>query len=160
MDESNTCRVELTQGRFALVDAIDFERLAMHKWHITGKRMPYAARWVKEKPHSLLMHRLIIDAPDDMMVDHINGDTLDNRRCNLRLATRAENLRNQKKTRGSSKYHGVYRVRANRYRAAIAADGKKYCLGTYLDEIAAAKAYDEASRRLHGVFGVQNFPSP
>lgn len=82
--------IPLTQGRVVLVDDEDYEWLSERKWHAHKSSTHwYAACWIKGK--MIRMHRLITDAPDGLVVDHINGDTLDNRRCNLRICTTREN---------------------------------------------------------------------
>ena len=108
------------------------------------------------------VHRVIMDAPKGMDVDHINGDPLDNRKENLRLCTRRENCRN-KKVRADSKsgFKGVY-VRPNdRYQAYIGDPAKKsrhINLGTYGTPEEAARAYDKKAIELHGEYAVLNFP--
>jgi len=88
--------ITLTQGKHALVDAADFDRLNRHKWF--ALRSPkgsgyYAARW--KAGRMILMHREIMNAPDDMVVDHVNRCPSDNRQCNLRLCTKQQNVFNR-----------------------------------------------------------------
>lgn len=112
------------------------------------------------------MHRAIIDAPNGMVVDHINGDSLDNRRSNLRLATSQENNRNAKKAAGkmrvmSSQYKGLSRVkdglRSKKWRAMLAIDRKRIHLGHFNTEEEAARAYDAAAKEHFGEFARLNF---
>lgn len=103
------------------------------------------------------MHRFITNAPKELEVDHINGNRLDNRKENLRICTKSQNLRNQHKTCGSSKYKGVsWRVRANKWESRIYVDGKKLFLGLYSDEEDAAKAYDKAAIQHYKEFAKTN----
>jgi len=106
------------------------------------------------------MHRLIMDPPRGYVVDHINGDGLDNRRANLRLATHAQNGRNRRKIKkGISKYKGVsWEESTGKWRALIHVDRKKISLGCYKDEVTAAKVYDKAAKKYHGEFARLNFP--
>lgn len=84
--------IPLSQGRLALVDDADYAELSQHKWFVD--HYGYAVRNFPRslcKTRDIRMHRVILNAPDGMTVDHINGNRLDNRRCNLRLATDAQN---------------------------------------------------------------------
>ena len=103
------------------------------------------------------LHRLVVGAPDRVVVDHINGDVLDNRRVNLRTCTVAENTRNRSPLRAKSGYKGVFRKKNGRYFASIVCDMKTHYLGSFGCAVEAAKAYDEAAIRLHGAFAVLNF---
>ena len=85
--------IELTQGKLAIVDDEDFESVNQFKWYaIRGKTTYYAQRSIqrKGKRSSIYMHRLILDTPFDMDSHHINGNGLDNRRCNLRVCSRLQ----------------------------------------------------------------------
>lgn len=109
------------------------------------------------------LHRMLLRPPADMVVDHINGDRLDNRRANLRVCTQTENLANGKPHRdGKSKYRGVcFRKREGTWRAQISLGGQKSkYLGQYPTEEEAAMAYDHAARERYGDFARLNFPSP
>jgi hypothetical protein len=105
------------------------------------------------------MHRLILD-PGTAEVDHINGDTLDNRRCNLRLATHAQNMcNNRMRSHNTSGYRGVFWYAERRkWGALIVARRKRKFLGLYADAVDAARAYDAAAIELHGEFASLNFP--
>ena len=106
------------------------------------------------------MHRCIIKVPTGCVVDHINHNGLDNRRANLRPATRAQNNRYSKKRKNTrSKYKGVsYYSREKQFVAKITTDGKTVKLGYFEDEVEAAKAYDKAARKYHKEFAYLNFP--
>jgi hypothetical protein len=157
-------RIPLTQGRCAIVDPADYYRQVRHKWHTAkGTRTVYAVRQIclgKGKTKAVHMHREIIDAPAGMYVDHINQNGLDNRRANLRLATRFQNARNRPKTNRatSSKYKGVtYRPKQDKWTATIFANGRSVHLGHFKTEIEAARAYDNAAREHYGRFAALNF---
>ena len=100
------------------------------------------------------MHRLILDAPHHLDVDHVNGNGLDNRRCNIRLCTRAQNQVNAQKRRGcSSQYKGVdYRKDRNKWRASITINQQFKSLGHFNDETEAARAYNDAAVKYWGEF--------
>jgi len=108
-----------------------------------------------------MLHRLIVGAPVGEVVDHINGDTLDNRRSNLRVCSRAENLWNAGKRRhNTSGFKGVcFDKRDGRWYARIRAVGRVHDLGRYKTAEEAAMAYDAKAAELHGPFARLNFPS-
>jgi hypothetical protein len=105
------------------------------------------------------MHRLIMNPPAGKVVDHINRIRCDNRRDNLRVCDQAENLRNRRSFRGTSRFKGVHwNERAHKWVATICLNRKLIHLGYFDDELAAARAYDEKARELFGPFAYLNFP--
>jgi hypothetical protein len=150
--------IPLTGGLFAIVDAADYEWLNKHNWRAFGTSAGYYA-YREVKGRAVFMHRLIMNAPRGMVVDHINANKHDNRRCNLRLCTQAENVRNKRKSHGTSRFKGVWWHRARRkWIAVICHKGKNTILGRFDDEVEAAKAYDRAARERFGAFAYLNFP--
>lgn len=158
------CQIHLTRGLVALVDPEDYEWLSEYTWH--AKRSEgrfYAGTVIDGEPVS--MHRLIMDPPPGMSVDHKNNSTLDNHRENLRLVTRAQNRYNTRPSRKlrpngrpkSSQYLGVSRY-GDRWKAKITHDGHRYVIGLFDDEIEAALARDAKARQLHGEYAWLNFP--
>jgi len=151
--------IPLSQRKFAIVDAEDYDRFSKYKWHASNKgQTSYAQR---NGPDGIVcMHRLIAGAPPHLVVDHINHNGLDNRKKNLRLCTQAQNIYNSLPRRNcSSKYKGVYlHKRTNRYRATIRYKGKRFHLGSFKNEVDAAKAYDKKACELFGQFAYLNFP--
>jgi len=155
-------RIDLTQDYYTIVDEEDYERLvAMGKWYaLKKKHHVYAVRSVrlKEKRPLFIMHRVIMEAKDGQIVDHINRDGLDNRKANLRICSHAENIRNQiGHSMSFSKFKGVVRHK-NAWQSQIGFAGKYIYLGRFENEVDAAKAYDEAAKDLHGEFARLNFP--
>ena len=105
------------------------------------------------------LHRFILNAPEGVVVDHINRDKSDNRRENLRLCTQAENVMNSKRVSGASKYKGVqFSKKYSKWTAYITFSGRGKQIGTYMDEVEAAKAYDKKALELFGEFAYLNFP--
>jgi hypothetical protein len=156
----------LTQGKFALVDESRFEELSRYNWcavNIKGKTNRsdrwYAKRvaYGKGKAKSLPMHRVILNAPEGFLIDHENGDSLDNRAENLRIATMAQNAMNSSNI-GKSGFKGVSRVASGKFIAKVTGNGRYEYLGRFKTAEEAARAYDGAARRLHGSFARLNFP--
>lgn len=148
--------IPLTQGQSAIVDDEDYEELSRYKW--LANRSSHNKIWKVRRSCGTYMSRQIMDAPDYLEVDHRNGDTLDNRRDNLRLCTHAENMRNiQKRTKHSSAYKGVHGW-PGRWRSSIRFEGQLYHLGYYKSELQAAAFYDIAAIYFFGEFANLNFP--
>lgn len=156
--------IPLNRGKHAIVDLEDYDRVAGHHWFVRecdGSRLyaDYHVPGTGKHGKKESMHRFILGAKPGEIVDHINGDGLDNRRCNLRLCTTAQNIRNSKiySRKATSKYKGVYKDRHGRIRAQIMCAGHKINLGTFPDELSAAHCYDDNARRLFGDFARPNF---
>ena len=154
--------IKLTRGYESIVDDEDYDRLIkMGKWNIMRKgKNIYARRNDKKATKSItLMHRLILDAPKDLHIDHINGNGLDNRKINLRFCTASQNQMNRTSVAGSSsRFKGVHwHIRNKKWQAQIALRGRYYYLGIFDNEIDAAIIYDEAAKILHGNFAQTNF---
>lgn len=111
------------------------------------------------KQKTVRMHRVIMNTPDDMDTDHVDGDTLFNLECNLRVCSTAENARNRGKSKNNtSGYKGVYwHKRIGKWSACLRYYGKLLHLGYYDIPEDAARAYDERAKELHGEFAVLNF---
>jgi hypothetical protein len=150
---------------YAIVDPRDYYTQAHYKWHVSkGTRTHYAVRQIclgGRKTKAVHMHREILNAPHGMYVDHINRNGLDNRKANLRLATRTQNARNRPKTNKKtySEYKGVsFRSLHGKWCATIFSNGRNFHLGHFDNQIDAAKAYDKAAKKHHGDFAALNFP--
>lgn len=142
-------------GGAFLFDEIDLPLIAQHTWHL-GKR-GYPATHLNGR--TVVFHRLLF--PDtDSEVDHINGDKLDNRRCNLRLCTHQQNAFNQKRRRtNTSGYIGVSPVKSkSSYEAYIHIRGRKYHIGVFTTARHAARVRDRVARLLFGEYARLNFP--
>lgn len=144
-----------------LVDPCDLWLLTAYAWCIKmcgGKPYVAGTDHINGRAVMCFLHRVIMNAPPGVEVDHINGNTLDNRRCNLRICTHKENGRNQKSHGGSSKYKGVsWHKQRRKWQAQIKVDGKNIHLGYFDDEEGTAFTYDVAARILFGDFARLNF---
>lgn len=156
--------IPLTQGKCAIVDDEDAAVVSKYKWHCNDSG--YAVTQIRIGDGSakkVRMHRLLLNPPADMDIDHINGNRMDNRRCNLRICTRSENLRNAKKHKthaeASSKFKGVcWHKQRRRWYARYRKDGKQFHIGLFDNEEDAARAYDAAAKTAFGAFARLNFP--
>jgi hypothetical protein len=150
--------IPLTKGKFAIVDDEDYEELSKYKWKVRLIRKHfYAFRGITDR--WICMHREIMGLPlrDNRVVDHINNDGIDNRRCNLRICTHQQNCFNKKIQVGrNSQYKGVRKDR-NRWKASIKHNYKEIHIGSFGSEIDAAKAYDNKAKELFGEFSCLNF---
>lgn len=144
--------IPLTKGKFAKVDNEDFDKVKDINWCYT---QGYA---INSSLGS--MHRLIMNAPPHLEVDHIfQENTLDNRKSNLRLASRTQNLANTRPQKGSSIYKGVSWIKDKaKWGARIYLNKKQTHLGNFECEIECAKAYDRAALKYRGEFAHLNFP--
>lgn len=145
-----------TAGYVAIVSACDIDLLAASNWHARGKRSGKSGgRYVKilRSRDAKPLGRVILQA--ESLVDHVNGNAVDCRRPNLRLATVKENARNRRTQRSRIGMKGV-RLHRARWKAMIWVDGKNRHLGTFDTAQAAANAYDRAARTLHGEFAALN----
>jgi hypothetical protein len=161
--------IELGKGLRAIVDDEDFEELSKDRWYVKYRKdrkhkQYYAFRsvFLNKKNTFMLMHRQImgVEKGDTRKVDHINHNTLDNRKENLRVVTHQQNQFNRKKEIGcSSKYKGVsWYKRDSNWMACIKINKKTKYLGYFSSEIEAARAYDSKAIELFGEYAHLNFP--
>lgn len=145
----NIRKIALTKGMVALIDYEDVEKIMKHNWCFDDK---YAASCIKRK--KVYMHRFILNAPLNKEVDHINGNKLDNRKCNLRLVEDVENQWHRSKNYNNlTGFKGVsFNKEHKKYSATIMARGKKYFIGYFNKVEDAANAYEQAAIKYHGIY--------
>jgi hypothetical protein len=150
--------VPLTKGKFAIVDAADYERVSRYKWCASGSGDRwYAVR--NDRGRHVSMHRFLIGAPKGMVVDHIDGNGLNNRQNNLRICTQRQNLYNSRPKGKSSRFKGVCRDKnRGRWIVLISNGERSIHVGRFDDEVQAARAYDRKAFELFGEFAYLNFP--
>ena len=158
--EPEMIEIPLTQGQVALIDDEDYDLVSQHKWCASWNKRTksyYAVTKIIKpdgKQTTLRMHRLIMNAKKGEQVDHINHNTIDNQKENLRLCTGSQNSHNQgKRSNNTSGYKGVCRHKASgKWQAQISLSGKKIYLGNFATKEEAYEAYCKAALELHGEF--------
>jgi hypothetical protein len=156
--EGDVAYVTLTKGYEAIIDAADVPLVEGFNWSAfvnKDRRTVYAVRGGRYGPKRLLirMHRVIMNTPSEMKTDHIDGNGLNNRRTNLRVATNSENMRNRgAPTNNTSGFKGVSAVSNGKWSAKIKLKYKLYYIGSFDTPEAAHAAYVAASELLHGEF--------
>ena len=159
--DGSVAKVKMSHGFVTLVDKADLELIADYRWY-AHKRPRWKTHYVLANDYSrktmLQLHTLLVPYSDGLVVDHKNRNGLDNRRCNLRRCTQAQNHANGPKYRNNtSGYKGVVWVgRANKYAAGISLNGKRKHLGYFVDPIDAAVAYNKAAFESWGEFAYLN----
>lgn len=155
--------IPLTRGLETIIDAADAPLVDGRNWWALNSPCGYCAvtgvTLASGKRDVALLHRVLLEAPDELHVDHINGDRLDNRRGNLRLATNQQNCWNQGLgTRNTSGFKGVsWHTRDHVFQANIRINGRQKTIGVFDDAITAAKAYDRFAKEHYGEFARLNF---
>lgn len=157
-------KIPLTQGKFAIVDAEDYERLNQHKWYAYKTKHTFYARRNERcgvnKQRTVIMHVDIMKPKLGFEIDHKTHDGLDNRKCNLRAVTKSQNQMNRRiVTSTSSAYKGVHWAKRDKvWIAQIRINKTTVRVGSYKDEIEAAVAYDNAAHEHFGEYALLNFP--
>lgn len=154
--------IKLSAGMVALVDDSDYEWLMQFKWTYAKGYAAYGMSYRNGTKAFIYMHKLITQIGSSFIVDHINMNPLDNRRENLRVATKAQNGWNCNAPKDNKTgYKGVVKrdlLSGAKWIAQIRCNGKAYYLGLHDTPEAAAKAYDAKALELHGDYARLNFP--
>jgi hypothetical protein len=170
-------RILLTRGKFTVVDDEDFEKTKKITWYFSYAKVKtkidcggYAKGYNPQTGKNVFLHRFILNIPSNIQVDHVNHDKLDNRRCNLRLATRSQNNMNREKTNNKHGYKGISFYSHRKYytkttsrltypkswRANIKINKRRISLGFFCTKGEAAQAYNEAAKRYFGEYAFLN----
>ena len=148
--------ISLTQGKVALVDDDGYEWLNQWKWCFSKGYAIREKQLAGGISVTIFMHRQILglSKKDVFESDHVNGDSLNNRRCNLRACTRSENNQNRNINKGNvSGFKGVrWRSDVNKWQSRIGSNGKQKHLGYFTSPEIAHEAYCKAAIELHGEF--------
>ena len=155
--EGDAAFVPLTRGYVAIIDIVDLPLVEGQNWSaLVLPRAVYAQRceWIDGKRTTVMLHRKILQAPPGLQVDHINSNGLDNRRSNIRLASRSQNAHNQRRScKNTSGFKGVlFDMARGKWRAQINLNGRHELIGCFCSAEAAFSAYSDAATRLHGEF--------
>lgn len=149
--------MHLTRGQRAIIDADDLRLVEGKKWQARRSNRT----WYATSNCTTLMHRLVLGAVSGTIVDHRDGNGLNNTRKNLRFVTPLQNTLNRHFHDGSSRFRGVaYHKGTKKWETRISHYGKQYYLGLYTTEEDAARAYDAKAFELHGDDACLNFPAP
>jgi hypothetical protein len=152
--------IPLSQGKFALVDEGDYDRLSKHTWSAVKRKgqSSHYAEYRSTDGHTVAMHREVLGLTvyDGKRTDHKNRNGLDNRRSNLRVASPSINTHNGNlRKNNTSGYRGVYwHKRHKRWGAKVVCNGKHYHCGEYNDKLSAVKARDVMELKLYGTDAV------
>lgn len=150
-------RSDAKRKLLVMVDDEDYNYLSKFNWHVSKDKC--VASWLGSKNNKrILIHRFIMNPPDNMEIDHIDGNRLNNQKSNLRLATSSQNKCNRGARKDcKSGYKGVsWHKQNNKWSVRIMTDGKYLSLGLYDDIKEAALAYNNASKKYHGEFAFMN----
>jgi len=143
--------IQLTQGKVALVDDVDFEELNKHRWYaMKSVNTYYAVRRVGTSKHQvgLFMHRLLLNSKYPLITDHIDRNGLNNQRTNLRSVSHRQNCQNRN-SRKSSKYVGVCWHKSNeKWHAQISCGGRSHSIGFFDIEEDAYEAYKNECKKV------------
>lgn len=148
--------ISLNKNRFVIVDDRDYENLNQFRWCVDAQG--YATRAIynpdDQKSRRVLMHRVLMNTPNGYDTDHINGNKLDNRRCNLRIATRTQNIINVSKPNRHNKvgFRGVQMSKEGRFYSGLIVNGKRVHLGMFDTAEEASRAYQMAKSEAYKEF--------
>lgn len=155
--------IQLTKGKVAFIDDEDFEYIMQWKWTAyKGRNTYYAKRNMNNKGDNIgfQMHRSLMRVYDrSILIDHIDGNGLNNQKANLRICNYSQNGANKLKRKGSNgtKFIGItFRKDTKKWAAQVMKDYKHISLGCYNSDIDAAIAYNKKAVELHGEFAVLN----
>lgn len=153
-------KIPLSQGKFALVDDEDFEKLNAFKWYARKHRKTYYAErhGINGSFKRTYLHHAIKMPEGENQIDHKDGNGLNNQKENLRECSHSQNICNQKRTKNKCGFKGIYFDKRRKYfNARVTINKKTYFVGCFKTPEQAASAYDEAAKKYHGEFASTNF---
>jgi len=152
--------IPLTHNHTLIIDKEDYPLVSQYHWRASKNRNTYYAQVGIGKRKTICAHRLIMNLAENELIDHIDGNGLNNSRSNLRRCTRCQNQQNSKhRSHNRSGYRGVhYQKKDNLYCARIGVNGERLYIGCFRHANLAALAYDLWAKTLHGEFAQLNFP--
>lgn len=162
-DSNSSARtISTTKGRVSLIDENDFIRFGHLKWtagSFSGKtHYVYRSVWGDDgKCRTILLHRAIMNAQKGQIVDHINGDTFDNRRANLRFASHRQNAFNCRRQPSKHGFIGIDSQTPGAWRGRVSVGRRSRYTATFACPVLAAAARDVLAKELHGDYAVLNF---
>lgn len=150
------------EGKYALIDDEDYEIVSLFRWNVNTGGYVYTYQLINGQRENILMHRLINNTPKKFSTDHIDHNTLNNLKYNLRTCTHQQNMHNRKQTKiCSSKFKGVsWDKQTKKWRALIRFNNIKKSIGYFNDEIEAAEAYNTAAVKMFGKHAYLNIIQP
>ena len=167
IDDNDVVHIPLGNGKEAFIDSCDMELASNFLWrlrrHVKIGEKFYAEATIPEDCKHLYncskkrtsLHRVLLNAPDGFDVDHVNGDGLDCRRSNIRIATKSQNASNRKYAPGIGKYRGV-RAAGKKWQAQLEHKGRNRYLGSFSTREEAALRYNEEAIKIFGEFAILN----
>ena len=157
-EDGKTSYIKLTQGQVAIIDAEDLEKIADYRWHASwnpSKKAYYATSSITvsyKKQKTVSMNRLLMNCPKHLVVDHIDGNPLNNCKSNLRVCTPSQNCANKGAYKTNTTGHKGLVKNKNTYEVYVSINGKSTYVGCSSKYEDAVKIHEEESRRIHGEF--------
>lgn len=161
IDKGDYLLIPLSLGLYAEIDKNDYDKIKSYSWSVKKtKNGLYAITMPKKSGKKIVMHQLLLNTigKQDVEVDHKDGNGLNNRRSNIRVGTKSDNMANVMKHLGcTSQYKGVVKVQNNKYAMQFTYNKRKF-YKLFNNELDAALYYDDLARKYHGEFACVNFP--
>lgn len=148
--------IDVGDGLIAFIDDEDYPRVSKHTWRIRDDGYVQRTWKIGDRYHHELLHRFVLRAAPEDLVDHWRGERWDCRKENLRIVTHQQNCMNRA-PRDGRQYKGIY-PHGRKWKARIKMDGVNQYIGIFDSPEDAARAYDEAARQMFGEFARLNFP--
>jgi len=156
--------IKIRNSGYTLIDSEDYPKIKNFNWRLgTRGYIMFAKRINSKKMKNTYLHHFLLDIPNDIMIDHINHNILDNRKCNLRVVTKTQNGQNKSKAKNSNSYYlGVHKkgeyARCKDWIVQVKVNNKTSLVGSFDNERHAAMARDIAVKDLYGEYANLNFP--